>query len=133
MPYSRSGPGRIMVRRGAGFFDTLKGFFSELWKKGAPIVKGLAKQAIDSGVAQDAIKKLVHKGTEFLTTKLDEKLGVDANRNKSIRTLGEVGSREVITKGQDYANKLLGLGFAHPGRGRHKAAKIHKSINMLLE
>ena len=116
----------VDVKTGMGFWSSIKGFFSKLYKKAAPVVKTLAKDFIQSGKAQDLAKSLISKGTEKLNETITKKFGPDLDRSKLIGDLSKKGAEALTTKGTQLAMNLLDRGLK-PKRSASPASSSSES------
>lgn len=116
----------VNMKTGMGFWSSVKGFFSKLAKRAAPVVKKLATDFVNSGKAQDLAKSLVTKGTTKLSDAITKKFGPKTDGlTKTLKELADKGSEKLSTEGTKMALNLIDrIGKKKP----KEAAKIAEAI-----
>ena len=108
----------VNMKTGMGFWSSIKGFFSKLAKKAAPVVKKMATEFVNSGQAQTFAKNLVKTGADKLSNTITKKFGprTDGLTSK-IKEFAEQGADKLTSEGTKMALDLLGKGVKVPKKG----------------
>lgn len=119
----------VDMKTGMGLFGSLRGFFSRIFKKAAPVVKDAVKKYVESGKPRQILNEAAAKGTKKLNETITQNFGPSDTRSGIIDRLGKFGADAVSSKGQELASKLLGKGIRS---GTEKKFANHSRIQGLI-